>query len=64
MSTPKLILIALAALLAWQLLATPVQTAATAGGGGCSNPGTEQWAQMSVLERAAYGWCAAGEATK
>lgn len=63
MSTPKLILVALVALLAWQLLAAPVQTKPNSARPGvtCANPGPATWAQMSILERAAYGWCAAGE---
>jgi len=66
MSTPKLILVALVAFLAWQLLAAPVQTKpdSTQPANACTNPGAEAWAQMNVLERATYGLCAAGEVTK
>lgn len=66
MSTSKLILVAMVAFLAWQLLAAPVQTKpdSTQPANACTNPGAQVWAQMSLLERAAYGLCAAGEVTK
>lgn len=65
MSTPKLILIALVAFLAWNLLSTPVQTQPnpTQPAATCANPGPDAWAQMSVLERAAYGMACAKAVT-
>ena len=60
---PKLLIIGLIAFLLLNLTAQPVQTQTTTTGN-CPNPGAQVWAQMGVLERAAYGWCAAREVTK
>jgi hypothetical protein len=60
---PKLLIIGLIAFLLLNLTAQPVQTQ-PATTNNCPNPGAQVWAQMSLLERAAYGLCAAGEVTK
>lgn len=65
MTTSKLVLIILAAWLFWQLLTAPAQSApSTPTAATCTNPGAQVWAEMNVLERAAYGLCAAKEVTK